>query len=165
MLMQECTPEMAAEWKSVFNEYKGLLRPNRKKAADLIEYLEGKYQLVELEDERWKQVVADNVLLNGFDAGKLSAGKKVAPKVFRVENTGRARTLYLQQDEIFKGMEIIAGIDMETGFFHIEGSSMLWDELFAFRGLDKDDLSNYYLVAEYIACLKRFDMLEDVLQR
>ncbi len=38
----------------------------------------------------------------------------------------------------------------------VEGSSELWNELFAFRGLDEEDLKNYYLVAEYISCLKQF---------
>ena len=45
----------------------------------------------------------------------------------------------------------------------VEGSSQLWDELFAFRGLDDDDLTDFYLVAEYISCLKKFDTLDRVL--
>jgi len=164
MLMQECTPEMIAGWKAVFNEYSQRLRPNRKGAGDIIEYLEGKYHLTELADEKLKQVVIDNVLLNEFHASKLPAGKTVAPRVFRVLNSGQAQLLYREQDDVFKGQDIILGIDMETGFFHVEGSSLLWDELFAFRGLDKDDLTNYYLVAEYIACLKKFNMLVKVLE-
>lgn len=36
---------------------------------------------------------------------------------------------------------------------------MLYDELVAWRGLDEDDLNNYYLVAEYIECLERFGLL------
>ncbi len=165
MLMQEATPEMIAGWKAVFNEYSQRLHPNRKGAGDVIEYLEGKYQLAELADEEWKLVVAGNVMLNEFNANKLPAGKTVAPRVFRVLNSGQAQLLYRHQDDVFKGQDIILGIDMETGFFHVEGSSLLWDELFAFRGMDKDDLTNYYLVAEYIACLKKFDMLEKVLER
>ena len=78
-------------------------------------------------------------------------------------NESTARQLYLEQDQVFKGLPIIAGIELETGFFHIEGSSALWDQLFAFRGLDETDLKNFYLVAEYINCIKRFDRLEEVL--
>jgi hypothetical protein len=100
-----------------------------------------------------------------FIPKKLPAGRTVIPKVYRVLNEGHAQALYLQQDEVFKGRDIILGIDLETGFFHVEGSSLLWDELFAFRGLDAEDLTNFYLVAEYIACLKKFDMLDDVLGR
>jgi hypothetical protein len=163
MLMQEATPEMVETWKSIFAEYKTRLSPNRKKAQGIIEYLERKYQLEESVDEEWKQVVIDNVLLSDFYLSKLPAGRTVSPRVFYVKNTGNGKSLYQQQDNIFNGQGIIVGIDMETGFFHVEGSSLLWDELFAFRGLDEDDLNNYYLVAEYISCLKRFDMLDDVL--
>jgi hypothetical protein len=138
------------------------LCPNRKKAQGIIEYLEDKYRLEELTGGEWKQLVIDTVLLNEFYSKKLSAGKTVIPKVYRVLNEGNAQPLYRQQDEVFKGKDIILGIDLETGFFHVEGSSLLWDELFAFRGLDEDDLNNYYLVAEYISCLKRFDMLDDI---
>ncbi len=163
MLMREVTPAMVVTWKSIFSEYRARLRPNRKKASDIIEYLEGKYQLDESVDEEWKQVVIDNVLLSDFYLSKLPTGRTVVPKVYRVVNTGHAQSLYLLQDDVFKGQDIVSGIDMETGFFHVEGSSLLWDELFAFRGLDEDDLNSYYLVAEYISCLKRFDMLDDVL--
>ena len=165
MLMQEATPEMVENWKSVFNEYRERLLPNRKEASDVMDYLEHKYRLEALTGGEWKQLVIDNVLSSEFNSKKISAGKTVSPKVFCVVNTGHARSLYMQQDDIFKGQDIIVGIDMETGFFHVEGSSLLWDELFAFRGLDEEDLTNCYLVAEYIACLKRFDMLDDVLAR
>ena len=37
----------------------------------------------------------------------------------------------------------------------VEGSSRLWDELFVYRGLDLVDLDNFYLVAEYVECLKK----------
>ena len=40
---------------------------------------------------------------------------------------------------------------------------MLSDELTAFQGLDEKDIQNYVCVAEYITCLKRFDMLDIVL--
>ena len=38
----------------------------------------------------------------------------------------------------------------------------LADELVAFAGLDQADLHNYYLVANYIACLEKFDLLAEV---
>ena len=40
----------------------------------------------------------------------------------------------------------------------VEGSSLLWDELYVFRGLDEQDLENYVCVAEYIACMRRFSL-------
>ena len=57
--------------------------------------------------------------------------------------------VYRQQDTIF------VAIDEITGTFHVELSVLLWDELFAFRGLDAADLENCYLVAEYLACREK----------
>jgi hypothetical protein len=41
---------------------------------------------------------------------------------------------------------------------------MLWDELYAFQGIDEADIQNPYCVAQYIACLKRFKLLQGVLE-
>jgi hypothetical protein len=73
-----------------------------------------------------------------------------------IENTGPGTYLYENQDEVFTGNNIIVGIDLVTAYFLVEGSSLLWDELFAFRGLDNDDINHFYLVAEYIACTQKF---------
>lgn len=54
-------------------------------------------------------------------------------------------------------------MEPETGFLHIERSSELWDELFTFSGLDDVDLKNYILVVEYVNCLKRFVMLDEII--
>jgi hypothetical protein len=64
---------------------------------------------------------------------------------------------------MFRGRAIIVAVELHSAYFMVEGSSLLWDELFAFRGLDEEDLANYYLVAEYIGCLKRFGLLDEVL--
>lgn len=162
MLMQEPTPKMAEEWKRIFDQYKTRLAPNRKTAAEVLQYLKNKYLLEEVTDDRWKRVVTGNVLHNRPHAEKLPAGKAPRAVVFSVLNAGAGKTLYEQQDELFKGREITVGVEMETAFFHVEGSSLLWDELFAFRGLDEKDLQNFYLVAEYVECLKRFGMLKCV---
>lgn len=47
------------------------------------------------------------------------------------------------------------GIDLTTGEFHVESENIekviqIYDDLFAYRGLDAADLKNYFLVAEYI---------------
>ena len=40
---------------------------------------------------------------------------------------------------------------------------MLWDELYAFQGLDETDIQNFYCVAEYVSCLKRFGLLDKII--
>ena len=165
MLMQEPTLEMVETWKSIYDEYKTQLYPNRKTALEVIEYLKRKYPMTEVIDDKLKQVVVGNVLLNECYAEKLPAGRTPTAIIFAIKNTGAGKRLYEMQDDIFKGQHIFVGIELETAFFHVAGSSMLWDELFAFRGLDEDDLKNLYLVAEYITCLKKFNMLDSVLIR
>ena len=56
-------------------------------------------------------------------------------------------------------------MEFETGCIFVEGSSVLADEITAFQGLDQDDLENYYLVANYIRCLKKRGLLETVVQQ
>ncbi|WP_368488193.1 hypothetical protein [Clostridium sp. BJN0013] len=163
MLMQELTPETVEEWKTIYVEYKTKLYPNRKTALEIIEYLKQKYPITEETKEELKQVVVDNVLVNEYYSNKLPNSKIPVAKVFFIENMGLGKCLYEKQDDVFKENKIIVGVELESAFFMVEGSSMLWDELFAFRGLDEDDLNNFYLVAEYIICLKKFDMLDSVL--
>lgn len=163
MLMQEVTPEMIHAWRNTFDKYRNKLSPNKKTAHEIIEYLKQKYMLTEQTGEKLNQVVADNVILNEYHADKLPAGKAPKTEVFIVEDAGAGKLLYEQQDDVFKGSKIIVGVELQTSFFMVEGSSLLWDELLAFRGLDEDDLNNLYLVAQYISCLERFDMLNSVL--
>lgn len=165
MLMQEVTPEMIEQWKLVFKEYKPKLKPNRKTALDMIGYLKNKYSLIEVKDEKWESVVVNNVLYNQCFAEKLPTGKQPTAVVFSVDNIGEGKHLYENQDEVFRGLIIHVGVELETGFFHVEGSSNLWDELFAFRGLDERDSDNFYLVAQYIYCLRRFGILDDILKQ
>lgn len=163
MLIQEVTPEMIKAWKVTFDQYRPQLNPNKKTGSEIIAYIKQKYPLTEHPDDTIKRVVVDNVILNECHAKKLPVGKTPVAKVFFIDDTGAGKHLYETQDDIFKGNKIFVGIDLETAFFMVEGSSLLWDELFAFRGLDDDDLTNFYLVAEYISCLNKFDNLDNVL--
>ena len=90
-------------------------------------------------------------------------GEKPIPKTFFVARAGLGQRLYHEQDELFAGMDIFVGIDLVSGFYCVEGSSYLWDELCAFQGLDERDRENFFCVAQYITCLKRFDLLEAAL--
>ena len=87
------------------------------------------------------------------------------PIVFRVLNEEKGKKLYEEQEEVFENCPIIIGMEFETGCIFVEGSSELADEITAFQGLDEDDLNNYYLVANYIRCLKKYGFLETVLNK
>jgi len=163
MLMQEATQEMLEAWKVTWNEYKDRLLLNRKSSAEIVEYLKDKYLLTDIHDDKWLKVVTENVLNNEPLAEKLPAGTTPSPVAFFVKNSGKGKALYENQDEGFKEIKIFVGIDLASGFFCVEGSSMLWDELCAFQGLDEKDIQNPYCVAEYISCLKRFGLLNQVI--
>lgn len=165
MLACKVTPEMVRKWKDTSAKYRPLLRPNKKSGTEILVYLTGKYPVKEIPAESISEVIADNVLLNDCYARKMPAGKTPEATGFFIENTGAGKHLYENQDEFFRGRPIIAGVELHSAYFMVEGSSLLWDELFAFRGLDEEDLANYYLVAEYVACLRRFDLLDSVLAR
>ncbi|GKX66729.1 hypothetical protein [Inconstantimicrobium mannanitabidum] len=164
MLMQQPTLEMVERWKDVWREYKDKLLPNRKSGIEVVEYLKNKYILKELNDDNAKQVVIDNLLYNKSLADKLPMGVETSVFTFVIENKDNGKFLYENQDEIFKGNNIFVGIELKSGFFCVEGSSLLWDELYAFRGLDEKDIRNYFCVAEYISCVKKIGLLEDVIQ-
>ncbi len=163
MLLTEPTPKMIDEWKSTFEQYKARLQPNKKSASEVLEYLKQKYPLVEMPPECAELIVIDNIMMNQCFAEKVSPDSELKVQVFTVKNTGTGKVLYIQQDEVFQGCDIIIGIEFETSFIMVEGSSFLKDELMAFQGLDATDLTNFYLVAEYISCLKKFNILDSVL--
>jgi hypothetical protein len=163
MLMQKATPEIVERWKEVWNKYKDKLVPNRKSGKEVVEYLKNKYFLEELHDDNAKQVVINNVLYKKPYADKLPMGAELSAVTFIVENQVNGKFLYENQDKVFKGNNIFVGVEIESGFFCVEGSSLLWDELYVFRGLDEKDIQNYFSVAEYISCLKKFGLLESIL--
>ncbi|NLE95174.1 MAG: hypothetical protein GX600_05765 [Dehalococcoidia bacterium] len=162
MLVQSATPQMVAQWKAIWCEYRDRLRPNRRSGGEVVAYLREKYPLRELHDNAATRVVTDNVLHNAYLAMKLPANTEPTAVAFIVEQSGTGATLYLKQDEVFKGNDIFAGVDLSSGCFFVEGSSLLHDELRAFQGLDAKDIQNYFLVAEYISSLRRFDLLERI---
>ena len=55
----------------------------------------------------------------------------------------------------YKTGNVLVGIDLCTGEFHVESENIeeafqIHDDLFAYRGLDTEDINNFFLVAEYI---------------
>jgi hypothetical protein len=98
-------------------------------------------------------------------SAKIPKGKELIPIVFSVLNEEKGKKLYEEQEEVFENCTIIVGMEFETGCVFVEGSSELADEITAFQGLDEEDHNNYYLVANYIRCLKKYGLLETVLNK
>jgi hypothetical protein len=156
MLMQEATPEMIENWKAIWRKNKDLLRPNRKSGSDIVKYLSNKYPLRELQDERSTQVVIENVMFNEHFSEKIPKGMNPLAVTFIIENRDEGRLLYENQDETWGGCDIFVGIELVSGHYQVEGSSLLWDELCAFQGLDDKDIENFFCVAQYIYAIEKF---------
>ncbi len=168
MLTTEPTPEMYEEWKRIWNQYKNRLKPNRKSGLELLDYLSRKYVLTEIWEDEAADAVRLSVTMNRPFAEKLPHGTEPLPRTFYLENKGNGEIFYKSEnqdpDDLWGGdiTRIFIGIDTVSGYFMVEGSTMLWDELYAFQGLDEADIQNPYCVAQYIACLKRFDLLDEI---
>lgn len=84
-----------------------------------------------------------------------SCGKTFCPTNFPVKNFRRVPHIVA-----YKAGNVLAGIDLVSGFFHVESEEIreaqkVYDDLFVFRGLDERDLENYFLVSEYIRLKKK----------
>ncbi|HRX59447.1 MAG TPA: hypothetical protein P5075_11810 [Eubacteriales bacterium] len=156
MLTHAPTRGQIESWRRTFETYAPRLKPNRRSGEEVQSYLLKKYPVRELEDAACRKLVVSSVLENAPLAEKLPAGASPRPYCCIVRREGAGKSLYERQDSCFQGIDIFVGIDLVTGYFTVEGSSLLWDELFFFRGLDTADLKNYYLVAEYVSCAKFF---------
>jgi hypothetical protein len=149
------------KWKALWEQYREKLVPNRKSGEEILEYLEKNYVLTEIDGKEAFDTVYLSVKENNFLSERLPAGKEPVPKTFYLENSGAGAKFYLPENrdsnEIWGGEieRIFIGLDLVTGFFTVEGSSMLYDELVAFRGIDELDLKNYVITAQYVECAKK----------
>lgn len=136
MLTVEPTSEMLAEWKRIFETHHSEMKPNRKSGDEVDQYFREKYVYQIFNDASFQKVVALNITENEFYRNKLS--KDVLPDI-----------------QSYKTGNVLVGIDLCTGEFHIESENIeevvaIHDDLFAYRGLDEEDLKNIFLVAEYV---------------
>ncbi|KNZ41314.1 hypothetical protein [Acetobacterium bakii] len=155
MLTTKPTPEMIAEWQSVFKAYRPHLVPNKKSIHQVIAYLRQKYPLEVVDTSEALAVVTNNITMNRPFAEKIPPGRDLRPVVFTIPNRDGGTVLYEKQEALFQGCPIMVGLEYETAYVAVEGCGELADELVAFQGLDETDLKNYYLVANYVACLKK----------
>ena len=139
-------------WKTIFDRHQNSLSPNNKSGNEIRSYLQKNYTLTEIHDKDALDVVSQNVLMNAFYADKLPFPKTVKPCAFYVENRGKAAKFYEPENTDSSAVwggnvsKIFVGIELISGFYTVEGSCMLWDELCAFRGLDEQDIKNIFFV-------------------
>lgn len=141
MLTKKPTSEMVEEWKKIFETYHCSLTPNRKTGSEVDSYFRNKYSYHIYDNVEFKKIVEFNIIANEHSRSKLQNDTKPNIKSYIVD-------------------EVFIGIDLISGEFYVESEDMnkcitINDDLFVFRGLDEEDLKNYFLVAEYVKLIQK----------
>lgn len=117
--------------------------PNRKTGAALLAWLQERYHLLPLQNQRALAVARDNVLFTPFLREKLRPGEMPRPVAFAISGFGGKWPVY-----VF--------IDLASGCFFVENNAALRGRLTAVQGLDADDLRNPWMVHNYMRCKKLY---------
>ena len=156
--------EQLENWYGIYMENIPSLSPDRKTGKDIIKYLQKHYELnsgSEVYDpEEMKIKGLADISSSKYLSSLIPEGKTPVIKVFFLQNKGRNKKLFNEYKDdisIWKKEieEISVAIDETTGYFRVEGSTYLFDDLNTERGLSAEDLENCVVVAEYIEGKKR----------
>mgnify|MGYP000981447622 CR=1 FL=1 len=130
MLTTEPTPEMAAEWKRIFEKHRDTLTPNRKSGQEVARYFRKNYAYQRFEKaEPLKAALLDFTQDDG-DKKMRAAGARLNIFCYGVGN-------------------ILIAIDACTGSFHVECENIekavpIYDDLFVYRGLDAEGIKIFF---------------------
>ena len=136
MLTTEPTQEMIKEWKGIFDSRHTAMSPDRKSGAEVDAFFRDHYSYQLLDSAEFRDMVAAEIMENDFLREKLPEGA-------------------LPDIRCYTADDVMVGIDINSGEFHVESEDidkvvLVHDDLFVYRGLDEKDLSNFFLVAEYV---------------
>ena len=139
MLTREPTVEMIAQWKEIFQKHRSALMPNRKTGAEVDRYFREKYPYQAFDNAAFREIASLNITDN--DHFKCKLPNDTLPNI-----------------QSYQTGNVLVAIDLCTGEFHIESENVeevipIHDDLFVYRGLDAEDLKNFFLVAEYVTLL------------
>lgn len=160
MVTEEPTKETTVQWRALWEGYRDRLRPDRISGRALLGHLQGRYELTEMFDGWAAGCVIGSVLENACCREKLPAAARPAARTFCLENSGAGKALCEGEsgDSAPRGRagdRSFVGVNTVIGLFTVEGSSLLWEELCAVRGLDEEDLQNFASVAQLVAVRER----------
>lgn len=155
MITKQVTEAKLMEWKKIWLEYKDILKPNRKSGEKVLAYLQEKYQLIEIFDKEKLDTITYNVMNTIHYKEKLKNHALPIARAFLLENTLKNKAPNNGNSSTEDKDMIFIGIDMLSGYYMVEGSEILYDEICAFVGLDKKDIDNYVCVALYVNSVNR----------
>lgn len=107
----------------------------KKTGIELKQYIEEHFPVAQMHSTTADKIVYENIMNNEVLKNKLPVGMMPEPRAYLIEKD-----------------TICIGLDLATGYFLVEGSTVIYDDLIAFRGLDETDLENYFSVVEYVTC-------------
>lgn len=136
IITSKVTEKQLAEWQEIYMQKKDSLNPNRISGRQLDEYFKSKYEPSYYDNDEFKDIIY-------YNAKDISGETEISDIA-----------TYLVGNNIF------VGIDLRSGFFHVESENIgesisVWDDLFVKRGLNEADLKNYVLVAQYVILTKQ----------
>ena len=137
MITTEPTAAQIRKWQQIFEKKAASLSANRKTGAEVDKYFRERYAPEIYHNTLFAEAVEFNAM-SEYNAEKLKNGETLNIVTYKVNDC-----------------DVLVGIDLTTGFFHIESENIdraeeMYDDLFVFRGLDEFDLKNFVLVAQYI---------------
>lgn len=150
MITSEMSQAQLAQYKEIWHQYKNRLFVNRKSGEQLIQYLKSKYDLTIYENHEAKKATEFCILANAFTNEKTKASASLYAQT----------NAFLEACRRENAMRILVSVDLASGYYQVEGSPLLWDELCVYQGVDEFDIQNFVCVGEYVNCLKRFNLLE-----
>ncbi len=139
MQIKKLAPSLMEQWIKVYEEERWRLMPDAITGEALAAYLKAHHPVKPLEDFAVLQTVRDAVLNNAFYAEKLPKGREPRPIAYACEDGA------------------IIGIDLETGYFNVEGNFRLRDELTYVKGLDRADLNNVMRTVDWLRCKNLYE--------
>lgn len=166
MITSEMSQAQLAQYKEIWHQYKNRLFVNRKSGEQLIQYLKSKYDLTIYENHEAKKAAEFCILANAFTNEKRKDDAAPNVQMYYIEKTKASASLYAQTNAFLEAcrrenaMRILVSVDLASGYYQVEGSPLLWDELCVYQGVDEFDIQNFVCVGEYVNCLKRFNLLE-----
>lgn len=164
MLTELATDEMILEWKEIYRLNKPKLKPNKLNIDDVKQYLENKYTMIDLDSTEFNSIIKANIMSNPHYSERIQEGISLDIESYVINKTPRSNHLFDSRKALFKNMRIKIGFERMTNRIQVFGSDILSDELIAFQGLDEYDLENFYIVAEYINCLTKSNLLGETIK-
>ncbi len=164
MITQPLSEEKLEDFTQLYNQYKHTLQANRKSGEQLLAYLKKHYDVIEATDQAFVEMVAFNIMHNEYSREKVDPNKALNIKKLVLKNEGRNTSLFKEEEALLWGKNkncIEVGIDTNSAYYCVSGSTALWDELCAYQGLDVYDLQNVVCVGQYLQCLQQFPQVDD----